>query len=141
MFANSKQQSSNKFIALILLVLFLDQIIKFFAVSGIVDIEFNKNSGILFGIQLSANFIFILFAVFLFIAAFGFKKIKFLKSDAIAVMAFYLMLGGIASNLADRILYKHIIDYINLFNLFSFNIADLAICSGAMILGWKVLGK
>jgi len=137
----NNKQSSSKFITPALFVLLLDQIIKFSAVSKIIDIEFNKNSGVLFGIELDTNFIFIFFAVFLFVAALGFKKIKSLKSDTIAAMAFYLTLGGIISNLADRILYGHIIDYIDLFNFFSFNIADLAICLGASILSWKILRK
>ncbi len=124
-----------------LFVLFLDQAIKFFVVSKIIDLEFSKNSGALFGIQLDANLIFVFFAIFLFVAIIGFKQIRLLKNDAITIMAFFLMFGGIASNLADRILYGQIIDYINLFNLFSFNIADLAICFGALILSWKVLGK
>lgn len=138
MSVNNKQRSLNKFVILALFVLFLDQTIKFFAVSGIIDIEFNKNSGILFGVQLNANFVFTFFAIFLFIAILSFKKIKNFKSDIIAITAFCLMLGGIISNLSDRILYGHIIDYINLFNLFSFNIADLSICFGALILSWKI---
>ncbi len=154
---------SSKFIAPALFVLLLDQAIKFLAVNKIIGLEFSKNSGALFGIQLNVNFIFVFFAVFLFVAIIcfkqiktsspsprcslsaepacrseGFKQIKLLKSDAIALMAFYLMLGGIVSNLTDRILYGQIIDYLNLFNLFSFNIADLAICFGALILSWKV---
>ena len=132
---------SSKFIASALFVLLLDQTIKFLAVNEIIDLEISKNSGALFGIQLNDNFIFAFFAVFLFVAIIGFKKIKLLRSSAVAIMAFCLMLGGIISNLIDRILYGQVIDYINLFSLFSFNIADLAICSGALVLSWKVLGK
>ena len=133
--------SSRKFLASALFVLLLDQAIKFLAARKIIDLEFSKNSGALFGVQLDANFIFIFFAVFLFAAVIGFKKIKLLRNSAVAIMAFCLMLGGIVSNLIDRILYGQIVDYINLFSLFSFNIADLAICSGALVLSWKVLGK
>lgn len=141
MSVNNKQRSPNRFVILALFVLFLDQIIKFFAVSEIINIEFSKNSGILFGVQLDTNFVFVLFAIFLLIAIVSFKKIKIFESDIIAIMTFCLILGGVISNLTDRILYGHIIDYINLFNLFSFNIADLAICFGALILSWRVLGK
>lgn len=140
-YANNKQQNSDRFIILSLLVLFLDQTVKFFAINKIINLEFSENSGALFGIQLHTGFIFIFFAVFLFIAIISFRKINSLKNSALAIMAFCLMLGGIISNLTDRILYGHIIDYINLFNLFSFNIADLAICFGALILSWKILEK
>ncbi|MEA1937139.1 MAG: signal peptidase II [Patescibacteria group bacterium] len=129
---------SNKFIAPALFVLFLDQIIKFLAIQKIIALEFSGNSGALFGVQLSTSFVFVFFAVFLFVAIISFKKDEF-KNSAISIAAFYLMLGGIVSNLADRILYGQIIDYIDLFNLFSFNIADLAICFSALILSWKVL--
>jgi len=170
-YTNDKQ-SLNKSILLSLFVLFLDQIIKFLVVSEIIDMEFSKNSGILFGVQPDANFVFVFFAIFLFIAILSFKK-KFksdiflllfrrsfsaedseelsafssqfsaekLRRGKITIMAFCLIFGGIISNLSDRVLYGHIIDYINLFNLFSFNIADLAICFGALILGWRILGK
>lgn len=133
-------QRLNKSITLVLFVLLLDQSIKFFAVHKIVNLEFNKNGGVLFGIQPNINFFFIFFfAVFLFVTIINFKKIKLLKNSAVAIIAFSSMFGGIVSNLTDRILYGQIIDYINLFNLFSFNIADLAICFGALILSWKVL--
>lgn len=133
-------QSLSKFIILSLSVLFLDQTVKFFAVNKTINLEFSENSGVLFGIHLNTGFVFIFFVVFLFVTIISFREINSLKNSVIAIMAFCLMFGGIISNLIDRILYGHIIDYINLFNLFSFNIADLAICFGALILGWKVLG-
>lgn len=140
MFINN-EQSLSKFVAPALFVLFLDQAIKFAAVSEIIKIEFSKNSGALFGIQLNADFIFAFFAVFLFAAIISFKKINLSKNNTVATLAFCLILGGIISNLADRIFYGHIIDYLNLFDLFIFNIADLAICFGALILSWNILRK
>jgi len=86
---------SSKFTAPALFVLLLDQAIKFLAVNKIIGLEFSKNSGALFGVQLNVNFIFVFFAVFLFVATIGFKQTKLLKSGAIALVAFYSMLGGI----------------------------------------------
>lgn len=137
----NQRQNSSKLIIFSLLVLFSDQTFKFFAVNKILPIEFNSNSGVLFGIQIDTALIFTFFIIFAGIALFNFKKINLFKNDIFASGAFYLMLGGIVGNLLDRILYGFIVDYLNLFGLFSFNLADLAICSGALILGWKVFKK
>ena len=66
---------------------------------------------------------------------------KMTKSEFLYSLAFGLILGGIAGNLTDRFFYGYIIDYIKPFDLFVFNIADLAICFGALLLSWKILKK
>ena len=140
MFLKDKQQDLKKITAIVLAVLFLDQVIKFIVVRNIFfEIEIYKNYNALFGLPI--DFVFILFVFILFI--FYFLSPPFAKGAGgiSSPIALGLILGGIAGNLTDNFFYGYIIDYLNLFNLFVFNIADLAICFGVLLLSWKVLRK
>lgn len=59
------------------------------------------------------------------------------------ILAFALIYGGLLGNLVDRIVYGYVIDYIKLlFGNFSFpvfNLADMAIVSGFILLIYAVL--
>jgi len=49
-------------------------------------------------------------------------------------IAYLLMFLGGLSNLFDRVLYRNVIDYISLFNLSYYNLADIYLVCGAIIL-------
>jgi signal peptidase II len=71
------------------------------------------------------------------------RRISWRESwTAIAVC---LVIGGAIGNLSDRILYGHVIDFIQLYvaNFYwpAFNIADSAICMGAVMLGLGAFRK
>lgn len=63
--------------------------------------------------------------------------------DRVAQVSFGLLCGGIAGNLVDRIVYKHVVDFIDLrFGSYiypTFNIADSGICVGVIIYLWHSL--
>jgi len=140
MFLKHNQQDLKKITAIALAVLFLDQIVKFIAVKNIFfTIDIYKNYNALFGLPVDFNLIFILFILFIFL--FYFQKERNLKYDKIIIISYSLIFGGIAGNLTDRFFYGYIIDYINFFDLFVFNIADLSICFGVLLLSWKILEK
>ena len=140
MFLEYKKQDLKKTTAIALAVLFLDQAIKFIVVRNIFfEIEIYKNYNALFGLPINSNLIFLFFLFLIFLYYFILQKEAGLPVGKSA--SFSLILGGIAGNLTDRFFYGYVIDYINLFNLFVFNIADLAICFGALLLSWKVLKK
>lgn len=140
MFLEYRKQDLKKTTAIALAVLFLDQIVKFIVVKNIFsEIEIYKNYNALFGLPINSNLIFIFFIFLIFVYYFILQKEAELSIGSSA--SFGLILGGIFGNLADRIFYGYIIEYLNLFNLFVFNIADLAICFGVLLLSWKVLGK
>ena len=141
MFFKYKQQSLKKITAIALAVLFLDQIVKFVIVKNIFfTIDIYKNPNALFGLPVDFKLIFVLFIIFILYFIL-FKKTKSYAINSIYLIAFGLVFGGIIGNLTDRFFYGHIIDYINLCNLFVFNIADLSICFGVLLLSWKILGK
>lgn len=53
--------------------------------------------------------------------------------------ALLLLLSGAISNVLDRIVYGGVIDYLDLFFLPRFNLADLAIILGVIIWIWSLL--
>lgn len=59
------------------------------------------------------------------------------------VIAFGLIYGGLLGNLVDRIVYGHVIDYIKIligsYNFPVFNIADMAIVGGFILLIYAVI--
>lgn len=63
-----------------------------------------------------------------------FMRRHFTYVSVLSRIAFGLLLGGIAGNLTDRLIYGHVIDFLS-FNLMgypwpAFNVADSAICTG-----------
>ncbi len=77
-----------------------------------------------------------LLAIFLWRRALGLR-------DRTAQVCFGLLCGGIAGNLADRLLHGHVIDFIDLhFGSYvypTFNIADSGICVGVLLYLWHSL--
>ncbi|MCK5123288.1 MAG: signal peptidase II [Candidatus Pacebacteria bacterium] len=140
MFLEYREQDLKKITAIALAVLFLDQVIKFVVVRNIFfEINIYKNYNALFGLPIDFNLVFVLFVALVFAYYFILQKEAELPIGSSASLG--LIFGGIVGNLTDRIFYGYIIDYLNFFNLFVFNIADLAICFGVLLLSWKVLGK
>ena len=157
MFLESKKHNLKKITAIALAVLFLDQVVKFVVVNNIFfEIEVYKNYNALFGLPVDFGLVLVLFIFLILVVASppfkkgagGISSNKELSSEASELssllefkIALALILGGILGNLTDRFFYGYIIDYLNFFNLFIFNIADLAICFGALLISWKVLRK
>ena len=136
----------NKKIFLIILgivILVADQITKllvieksFVIIPNILNFTYIKNTGLAFGIGTN-NLILI---IILNIIILGFI-IKFLKErnnqvDFSIIIALILVLAGGISNLIDRIFRGYVIDFIdvNLLDFPCFNIADISITVGIMIL-------
>lgn len=63
--------------------------------------------------------------------------------DRLAQIAFGLLCGGILGNLTDRLVYKHVVDFIDLhFGSYvypTFNVADSGICVGVILYIWQSL--
>lgn len=110
-------------------VLFLDQILKnLFLNWGLAQKNFNS----LFGLE--ANWI---YAGIISIAFLSFVLLQ-RKKDYLLIPT-GLLLIGIISNTIDKIRFGFIIDYINLFNIFVFNIADMSIFLGTFIFIWQII--
>lgn len=115
-----------------LIVVILDQLSKFFAVKYL---NYSVNDGALFGMFNGGRIIFIIVAVIIIFLILKFKKD--LKTD----FGVGLVIGGTFGNLIDRIFRGVVIDFIDLKIWPSFNIADLSVSIGVIIIIWYLVKK
>jgi signal peptidase II len=138
---------SKKMALYFLLAIFfilIDRILKFFAlnylefrklniIGDIFKLDLAKNSGIAFSIPFSGlilNTTIILIIVI--IAIFLHRLIK--KKENLPILALTFLLFGAISNMADRLVYGFVVDYLNLKWFTVFNLADVMIVAGAFLL-------
>jgi len=144
---------------IILAVVLLDQLAKFFVVANIKDFEsvtiiphvlsFTNilNSGIIFGIFFQNNNAIVIISLLLVCALLvwlllvNMGKIKFASLTIGIEIAFCFILGGAISNIIDRMFRIAVIDYVqlNFLNFPIFNLADIAITAGAILLIWEII--
>ena len=61
--------------------------------------------------------------------------------DRVLSIALGLILAGAVGNMADRIIFGYVIDFLDFRIWPVFNIADSAVTVGAFMLGWRILFK
>jgi len=126
------------FFLISLSIFFFDQLIKNYfnihkPVSGI--FRFTNNTGAAFGIFKGGNLVFAVFTfiiISIIIYLYLSKPIYFKERNVCVSAA--LIVGGALGNLVDRVTYGYVIDYINLGFWPVFNLADIALTVGALIL-------
>lgn len=132
-----KSKLSLLFILVTVSTVLIDQIFKYFIVAinqgfnlGIFSLDVVRNSGAGFGILQGKT---LLLSIISLIVASGiilsYKKIPLERNIQIL---FALFLGGVLGNLIDRLVRRHVIDFINFSFWPSFNIADIAISIAAI---------
>ena len=148
-----KNLGKNFFInsSLVILIFLLDRISKIYVInldkkfpgseifaSKYLNINLIWNEGIAFGFlsfdqENLYNFLTILITLIIF-----FILIMAFKSDGLKKLALIMILGGAVGNVFDRIFYKAVPDFIDFhlenFHWFIFNIADVFISLGVLIL-------
>lgn len=114
-------------------VLLLDQSFKnlLFA-NGLIE----KNFGALFSIAVNNLYLWILSVMFAVLAMNFLRKNRHPERFA---MPLALIFSGMLSNSIDRFRFGFIIDYIFFFNLFIFNLADVAILCGVTLFIWQII--
>lgn len=95
-----------------------------------------ENYGALFGYPIPPAISF--FALILLAVSIVFFPGKSRKGDTFAVPS-ALILAGIVSNSIDRIWNGYVVDYIPISDLFTSNLADLAIACGAALFIWRII--
>lgn len=91
------------------------------------------NEGAAFGILQGQKWLFLI--VTLVVVFFIWKELKKTKEeDFLQSMSFVFIISGALSNFVDRLLLGHVIDYINFLGIPTFNIADLCINFGIILL-------
>lgn len=131
-----------------LIVIIIDRILKVLVTNNFVLNVRNKiidgffyitnchNEGAAFSL-FSGNVLFLIF-ITLIVLFLIYRTINKENVNKIGILAYGLLLGGILGNLYDRIFYGYVIDYLDFrifnFNFAIFNLADMAIVIGAILL-------
>ena len=134
-----------------LVLLILDQIIKwlvinfipetgYFVFQRILGVDVFTNEGIAFGLPMPKLIFYIIVFLVLFFLLQKFKKELKQKNFAI-LLGLTLVITGAISNLIDRIFRGFVIDYFHLFEYSVFNLADVYIVIGIIILIWLEFKK
>jgi signal peptidase II len=132
-----------KFIILSLLLFFIiDRTTKYFALNKLYEegvyffkhfqLQLQTNPGIAFGIYLPKILIIILTGIIIILIFFYFIKSIKKKKHLNGFLLGLIIIGGI-SNLLDRILYKEVIDFIQINICPTFNLADAYISIGVVL--------
>lgn len=136
---NSKFNSNDiLFISITLIIIFLDQLTKRLFDKGFLGVVTTHNTGAAFSILQGANGSLMWFSIFVIgIILFYYDKIP---KNKFVYAAVALLFAGIVGNTLDRMFLGYVIDFIDLGFWPSFNIADSAICVGAVgliVYYWK----
>lgn len=104
------------------------------------------NSGISFGIQFSGVFFWLFVAIFslfgIFYYVFLYHKKQLPHFSFLFLVGLAILVGGVLSNLTDRILLGCVLDYISFFQNFPvFNLADVGISWGSCLIIFFLLSK
>lgn len=136
----------KKIFIIALITFVIDQIIKSLSlvylinipiIPNILSLTYAKNYGIAFSMLLEKRIIIIVISILLIsFLIYVLKKDYILKNKDtwLANIAFGILFGGIVGNLFDRIVRGFVIDYINVSFFSIFNLADIAITFGVILL-------
>ena len=134
---------------LFVLIIIADQLSKFFIfglpsksiIGDLLWFQSEKNTGAAFSMFSGNNIAFIIITSIACIALFYVLFSKNLMTKKLEKLALSLVIGGAISNLIDRIIYAYVRDFIYLkfINFAVFNVADMAITIGAILLIISIL--
>lgn len=137
----SKNKILKIVIIVVLLVTIVDQLSKFLITKYVTQrigteqlaIEIVENTGMAFGFSSgnTKNIILSMFVIFILIS---FIRNQMNEIDSKTAIAISLVLGGGISNLIDRFFRGGILDFIKIWFIPNFNIADVCICIGWVLL-------
>lgn len=137
-------------IAIVAITIIVDQVTKYLVASQmtigqsipVIDnflyITSHRNSGAAWGIfQGKMMFFYLITLAVIAVVLIWLSRLD-LKKDRLLVIALALILGGAIGNFIDRVLYQHVIDFIDTY-IFGydfpiFNIADSALCIGVVLM-------
>jgi len=121
-------------------ILLIDQIIKIALINGMIIHPTFQNYNALFGIPFDNSLAFFFLATILFYTVYQ-RKTLLESYDDTAIIYIGFILGGVMGNSADRITRGFVVDYLTFADFFSFNISDLAIVTGSLLLFLKIIKK
>ena len=137
-------------LAIVAVTIIVDQLTKFLVVKymtlgqsiSVIDnflyITSHRNEGAAWGIlQGKMIFFYVVTLVVIGLVILWIRKLD-MKKEKLLVIALSLILGGALGNFIDRVMYQHVVDFINTY-IFGydfpiFNIADSALCIGVFLM-------
>lgn len=108
----------------------------FFIIPKFFKFTFFANHAGAFGLPFAANFIIIASAVIIFFLII-FASRAFQRRDMLLFGGLMIIILGALSNFFDRLAYQFVIDYFHLWPMSYFNLADIMIGAGIIILCWQ----
>lgn len=137
-------------LSIVAVTIIVDQLTKFLVVKymtlgqsiSVIDnflyITSHRNEGAAWGIlQGKMIFFYVVTLVVICLVILWIRKLD-IKKEKLLVIALSLILGGALGNFIDRVMYQHVVDFINTY-IFGydfpiFNIADSALCIGVFLM-------
>lgn len=137
-------------LSIVAVTIIVDQLTKFLVVKymtlgqsiSVIDnflyITSHRNEGAAWGIlQGKMIFFYVVTLVVIGLVILWIRKLD-IKKEKLLVIALSLILGGALGNFIDRVMYQHVVDFINTY-IFGydfpiFNIADSALCIGVFLM-------
>lgn len=137
-------------LAIVAVTIIVDQLTKFLVVKymtlgqsiSVIDnflyITSHRNEGAAWGIlQGKMIFFYVVTLVVICLVILWIRKLD-IKKEKLLVIALSLILGGALGNFIDRVMYQHVVDFINTY-IFGydfpiFNLADSALCIGVFLM-------
>lgn len=107
--------------------------------SGLLDLTYIHNYGAAFSILQNKQAFLITFTgiAMAAIVIYVLKERKKLSWAELAALG--LIVGGGLGNLTDRVLNGYVVDFLNIYILPVFNVADMAVCAGSALLVYSVV--
>lgn len=107
-------------------------------IENVFHITFVRNPGAAFGILQNQTAFFIvvtIIVIFLLVGVYW----KLARKNIILTTGLSLQLGGAVGNLIDRIRFSYVVDFLDFRVWPVFNVADMAIVTGVILLAWQLL--
>lgn len=110
----------------------------FFIIEKFFGFDFYQNYGMAFGLKLPPFLFYLLVVLIIYFIFEKFKK-EIKEKNFFILLALTFVLAGGASNLFDRLSRGYVIDYLYLYPMSYFNLADIAILAGVIMLARQKL--
>lgn len=125
-------------ILIVIAIFMVDRLLKlFFYHTENILISYTKNSGIAFGVYLPKVFLLpLVTGVVVFLS--GLLIIAWRQKNQLSLLGYFAIILGAISNIIDRLKYDFVIDYIDLKIWPVFNLADVLILGGVVLILYQL---
>ena len=101
-------------------------------IDGVLELRYVHNRGIAFGLFSGAGMLVVVGTLLVGTLLFVFMT-RVEPTDYVTIVGGALITGGALGNLVDRVQYRYVIDFLHLPRWPTFNVADMAIVSGVVL--------